>query len=217
MTKLEILRITVLISELLAFCIGLYKFKSLKPLWKTFCIILGISFLIDSFAMVLLLTEHLTFLRDFQEYILIHFTYFSYFWLFSNLIYLNRKHIFFGIVCSIYFLGWIINIFLVQKEIFFWYSFSDSIGNLFLLIFSIIYFYQLIKSEQILFFYELSSFWFSLGVLIFYLFTFPFFGMFNYLANNYRSVHFVYFHIVLILSIITNLLFAASFIWGKEK
>jgi hypothetical protein len=217
MTKLEILRITVLTSELLAFCIGLSKYKVLKPIWRKFCIILGISFFIDSFSMALLFSENLTFLKNFQEYVLIHFTYLSFFWLFGQLISLNRKQQFFWIVSLIYILGWIIDIFFVQKEIYYWHSFSDSIGNLFLLIFSITYFLQLIKSEQILFFYELPSFWFSLGILIFYLFTFPFFGMFNYLANNYRNIHFVYFHIVLILSIMTNLLFAASFIWGKER
>ena len=103
----------------------------------------------------------------------------------------------------------------IGKDVFL--SFSYTIGNIVLLVFILYYFYDLVNSDRILTFYHEQMFWVALGLLLFYLGAFPYFGMYNYLRNNYMSLLFSYTWIVIFLDYIMYLLFVVSFIWRKTN
>ncbi len=96
-------------------------------------------------------------------------------------------------------------------------SISYTVGNLILLIFILQYFYKLIYSERILYFYHERMFWVSLGLLVFFLGTFPYFGLYNLLLTKHFKLLVSYTWVEIFLDYAMYLLFAASFIWGKEK
>jgi hypothetical protein len=118
----------------------------------------------------------------------------------------------------IYVFSFIMEIFLAERiNKGYFLSFSYSIGNLILLVFILQYFYYLIFTERILFFYQERMFWVALGLLVFYLGTFPYFGLYNLLLTKHFKLLVSYTWVEIFLDYAMYLLFAASFIWGKEK
>lgn len=96
-------------------------------------------------------------------------------------------------------------------------SFSYSIGNIILLIFILQYFYKLIYSDRILNFYRERMFWVALGLLVFFLGTFPYFGLYNLMLSKYFNLLVTYTWVEIFLDYTMYLLFAASFIWGEKE
>ncbi len=96
-------------------------------------------------------------------------------------------------------------------------SFSYSIGNIILLIFILQYFYILIYSDRILYFYHERLFWVSLGLLVFFLGTLPYFGLYNLMLSKYFDLLVSYTWVQIFLNYTMYLLFAASFIWGEKE
>jgi hypothetical protein len=217
MEKLDILRNLVFASELIAFLTGLFYFKKVNELWQIFCLYLGFTFIIEIISWYFILEKNTQVSVIIHRYFANPFQFMSLFWIFGKIVSKTKSRYIFLFGSMIFIVSWLFEYYFLQKSTFYWMSISYTVANIILIVLVLSYFYQLITSEKILIFYKLQSFWFCLGVLIYYFATFPFFGMFNYLVEHYRNVHFIYFHIVLILDIIMYLLFAASFIWGKEK
>ncbi len=96
-------------------------------------------------------------------------------------------------------------------------SLSYSIGNVILLIFILQYFYKLIYSDRILNFYQERMFWVSLGLLVFFLGTLPYFGLYNLMLTKYFNLLVIYTWLEIFLNYAMYLLFAASFIWGEKQ
>ncbi len=96
-------------------------------------------------------------------------------------------------------------------------SFSYSVGNIILLILILQYFYKLIYSDKILFFYQERMFWVSLGLLVYFLGTLPYFALFNLMLSKYFDLFVSYSWIQIFLNYTMYLLFAASFIWGEKE
>jgi hypothetical protein len=105
---------------------------------------------------------------------------------------------------------------LLRGSYYYFQSLSYTIGTLFILLYLILFFINLARSEQILGFVKLTKFWMALGMLLFYLGCFPFYGLYNELAKNIE--------LFIPLAIITLMLnhtmysfFAIGFIWGKPR
>lgn len=96
-------------------------------------------------------------------------------------------------------------------------SLSYTLGNLILLLFILMYFKNLIHSKRILTFDKELEFWICCGLLIFYLGTFPMFGLYNYFLNNYPQELRVYYVVMLILNSLMYLLFSFGMLWTKPK
>jgi hypothetical protein len=217
MEKLNILRYLVFTSEFVAFLTGLFYFKKVNLLWQIFCLYLGFTFIIEIISWYFILEKNTHVSVIIHRYFANPFQFMCLFWIFAKIVSNTKSGYIFLFSSMIFIVSWLLEYYFLQKSTFYWMSISYTVANIILIILVLTYFYQLITSDKILIFYNLQSFWFCLGVLIYYFATFPFFGMFNYLVEHYRNVHFIYFHIVLILDIFMYLLFAASFIWGKEK
>lgn len=118
---------------------------------------------------------------------------------------------------SLYLIGLVVDILFLEKRHFAFYSFSYTLGNFFLLLLILNYFYSVIRSEQILHFKSDRLFWVSIGLLIFYLGSFPFYGLRNFLWDNDKNIFTRYWCLVTSFNCIMYLFFVLSFLWGKPK
>ncbi|MCP9762777.1 hypothetical protein EGI31_07395 [Lacihabitans soyangensis] len=90
-------------------------------------------------------------------------------------------------------------------------SMTNSVGCLFLLILTFIYFFKLTKSANFLKFYEEPMFWIASGCLVYYLGTFPYWGLYNVMLNQYFDILVIYTWITTTLAIGANILYFVSF------
>jgi hypothetical protein len=116
----------------------------------------------------------------------------------------------------IYIVSLILELTWLKSNTYYFESLSATIGNLCILIYCIIYFIDLVNSDKILFFRKLTVFWLVTGMLVFYLGTFPYYGLYNELGKNenlFISISWV----ALSLNYCMYLLFTIAFIWGKPQ
>lgn len=92
-----------------------------------------------------------------------------------------------------------------------------NIGTIILMIVVVLEFMKQIKNDNILKFRENKMFYINLGVILFYVGSFPYNIFRMELYSNYYSVWKIYYSYFLIANCIMYLLFAASFIWGKKN
>jgi hypothetical protein len=200
------------VFELLAGIIGLVHWRNIKnsywryfPFYLIFLAILETSTYFVGNSIV----------KYINTFILIPAEFLFFFWLF----YQNsqkKRFIFIGVF--VYLLSFFIEVGFAEKvKSGLFLSFPYSVGNLILLIFILQYFYKLIYSDRILFFYRERMFWVALGLLIFFLGTFPYFGLYNLMLTKHFDLLVTYTWVEIFLNYTMYLLFAASFIWGKEK
>src|SRR5690606_11215057 len=122
------------------------------------------------------------------------------------------------ILCGmgVYLLSFFIEILTNQKELFF-PSTSYTIGDIFMLLFILYYFWRLSSSKKILGFYKERMFWVSTGMLFFWLGSLPYFGLFNLLSTRYPHLLLNYSWVMISLNYLMYGLFTVSFLWGKEN
>ncbi len=133
-------------------------------------------------------------------------------WLFYKT--LHKKIIIAG--ACIYVLSFVMERFLIQNNAYYFQSLSYTIANLLILVYLLIYFLQLVKSGRILYFKSITVFWFALGMLVFYLGTFPFYGLYNELSKN-LDLFVPLAWVATSLNYAMYLLFITGFIWGKAR
>ncbi|MBL7701744.1 MAG: hypothetical protein JNM14_05810 [Ferruginibacter sp.] len=107
-------------------------------------------------------------------------------------------------------------VFLTNKSYWF-HSFSYSIGNVILLILLIAFFIKFIQSDAILDFSKNLMFWFCLGLLLYYLGSFPFWALRNVLVAKYRNALENYYIVMLLLNYCMYLSFITGFILCRKK
>lgn len=96
-------------------------------------------------------------------------------------------------------------------------SFSYCVGNFLLVMTIIAYFIQFARGREIIFFRSSLMFWVSLGLLVFYLGTLPYFGLLSLLYNKYTEIFYAYTYLMFVLNWCMYLLFIAGFIWTKKN
>jgi hypothetical protein len=118
--------------------------------------------------------------------------------------------------------GYIISI--VAEELWFinqdlpFFSFSYMIGCIVLLVNVLLYLGNLVRSERMLSYKQDLGFWVCMGIISFYIATFPFYGLFNTLATKkYQHIHIACSWISCFLDYLMYLLFAIGFICYKPK
>jgi len=117
----------------------------------------------------------------------------------------------------IYLLCWLLEISIFKNSSHVFLSLSYTIGNVVILILLLCYFINLVTSDDILNFKTDIMFWISTGMLLFYLGTFPYYGLYNIMAEKYLGSFINYTWIMIFLNYSMYSLFIAGFIWGKAK
>lgn len=122
------------------------------------------------------------------------------------------------VFCSAaYIIAWAIEQLFINERNAYFNSFSYCVGNLVIVIMVITYLVNMALSEAVLGYKTNPVFWISIGLMLFYLGTFPYYGLFNLLVKNYRHIHEIYTWAVIFLNYAMYLIFAAVFIWSKPK
>jgi len=122
------------------------------------------------------------------------------------------------VLCAcLYLLSWFLDMVVLKNIEGAFHSFSCTTGNLLLLVVILRYFVFLVTSNNILYFWKDMLFWICTGLLVYYLGTFPYYGLRNTLALNYPNLFTTYSYIVYILDSLMYIMFTFSFIWGKPN
>ncbi len=159
--------------------------------------------------------------RNMYHYLVIPGEFFFFFWLLSRQREIpgTRKTAIAGAI--LYLLLWILDTYVLSADAYrssYWFSsLSYSGGNLVLLVLILMFFVHFSNSPQILYFRNNAVFWVSVGLLIFYLGSFPYFGMRNLMYRSYRETFWVYSYIMMALNCLMYLSFSIGIIWGKPN
>ena len=201
----------------LAACITgcLYWSKIRETYWKWFPIYLGLILITELTAEYFLFARHdLKTNGDIYWYFGLPLELLFLFWLFYQYAKPRKWPL---ILAAIYVAGWILDqVYFSHLKLFF-DSFSYTIGNALLLICLFVFFIRFSNSNEILNYRKSMFFWVALGLLIFYVGTFPFYGMRTTLWKDYRSLFWVYYYISFFLNYCMYSLFMIAFIWGRPK
>lgn len=97
------------------------------------------------------------------------------------------------------------------------YSINLTVGTVLLSFLVVLEFIKQIKNDNILEFNRNKMFYITVGVILFYIGTYPFFAFHDILIKDqYIDIWNIYYIYFLVSNYLMYLLFAASFIWGKH-
>ncbi len=140
--------------------------------------------------------------------------YLFFFWLYAYKS-LKNKRLF--RIFSLVYLATYIPFELYYKKIDFVYSINLTTGTILLAFLVVMEYLKQIKNEDILRFKENKMFYINVGVILFYIGTYPFFAFADVLTKEpYLGIGNAYYIYFLLSNYIMYLLFAASFVWGKH-
>jgi hypothetical protein len=201
----------------LAACITGFCFwnKIRNSYWKWFPVYLAVIVVIElTGEYFLYIDRNLTVNVAIYRYIGLPLEFLFFFWLFYQY---EKPRKWPVLLAGIYVVVWILDqVYFSQMKLYF-DSFSYTIGNALLLVGLFIFFIRFSNSNAILHYRSSMLFWVSLGLLVFYVGTLPFYGMRTTLYKEYRSLFYVYWYVQYFLNYCMYSLFMIAFIWGRPK
>lgn len=118
----------------------------------------------------------------------------------------------------LYLLGCLFSLVLLRHNSNYWQlPVSYMTGIIVLLCLNILFFAHLFMGDNILSFRGNTMFWVSIGLLVFYLVSSPFFILRTTLYRQYREIFWLYYYIQFAVNILMYILFSIAFIWGKHR
>ncbi|MEP7143569.1 MAG: hypothetical protein ABI707_11895 [Ferruginibacter sp.] len=204
--------------ELISCITGFIYWSKIKnSFWKWFPIYLAVIFVAEMTGNYLNYLKDYYLKRSFFNYFVLPLEFLFMYWLYYNYA-AGKKRKQLVIFCTvIYLVSFVVDQLYFNDKKFFFDSFSYSIGNLVLLVAIISFFIQFSSGDEIINFKSSIIFWVSLGSLIFYLGTLPYFGLLWLLFKQYKDIYTVYSYLVFVCDWIMYSLFIVGFIWGKPK
>ncbi len=212
--------------EFLAGLVAVFYFFRLKnSYWKWFCVYLVFIFVQElfwfpKFSFFGITKPEFTKVfdmdkQDYYAYWGIPVQYLFFFWLFA-LRSLKNKKLFIGF-SLIYIATYILIKKIFGTELHIVYESNLATGTLLLSILVVLEFRRQIRTDEIFNFTRSKMFYITVGMILFYIGTFPFFALYETLIEDDNvklwNGYFLYFKIS---NCIMYLLFIASFLWGKQ-
>ncbi len=199
--------------EFLSTIVALLYYNRVKhTYWKWFVYYLLFILLIEMFGESIFKAFSIE-KKYYFAYIGIPIEYLFFYWLYAVNSIKNRK--LFWIFSSIFLLSFIpIELYFSKLNIV--YSLNITIGTLLLMILVLLEFNKQIKNDNIIEFKTNKMFYINTGVMLFYIGTLPFFGLYNLLLQE-PSIWNIYYTYFLVSNCVMYLLFTLSFICGKVK
>ena len=199
--------------EFLSCITAVFCFKKLNgSFWMYFCFYLIVLTLSDFFVADISKVTDIK-KQHIYAYFIIPLQFIFFYWLYAYQS-LQRKRIFWFFIL-LYILSFIpIELYFARLKVV--YSFNYTIGSFLLMILVFLEFQKQIKNDAILYFKQNKMFYINIGIMVFYVGTLPFFGLYNLLVKEPEiwNMYYLYF---LLSNCLMYLLFTASFIWGKTK
>lgn len=212
---LENLRFYIVYLALFTGIVGVlfyYKLPSNKA--KSIVALIFFSFLIELIGQINL--KQLTGLLNyfiFNFYMLVSFSY--YIIILKTLLSKISHKVVANLFLIIFLLFYIVNLIFIQKNITETFTYSFSLGVIFVLILAGLYIIEIFNSGKILNFRESIYFWFILGVLLFHVPFLPFMLAIKWVLIN--SSGSIYSFVLFILNVLMYGCFITGFICSKKK
>src|SRR5579859_7668106 len=146
---------------------------------KFFSCLLGLTFLVELSAAVMV-DRYINNWWLYNLFILIEFPAYSWYYLQIVRQKVLRKILWFFLV--IFPIFWLVMIYTSGLKN--WIGPIVTIGSFFSALFALMYYHRIATAREILSLRTLSEFWIATGMLIFYLGSFAFFGMLNYILKD---------------------------------
>ncbi|MGU3377220.1 hypothetical protein [Chryseobacterium sp. M5A1_1a] len=198
--------------EGLAAVIAIFHYNRLKEQqWKFFVFFLVVIFLGEAYGKW---GSFIHFTKaQYYNYLLMPIQFIFFYWLYAAKS--LKKPKLFWILSVLYLLSFIPNeLYFSEAKIVF--AFNYTFGCLILMLLVIMEYYKQITSQDILNFDKNKMFYINLGITLSYIGTLPFMAFFSILVN-YQEIWNIYFSYFLMSGVIMYILFASSFIWGKQS
>lgn len=217
MTKYDIFRLFLNLCELIAFLSGMICFRKIKSsYWKWFVVYLGLIVIAEFTGEYLLIIRQVP-NQWIYTWFVIPLEYLFLFWIFF-MYFKDSAYQYWPLYSGVlYTIAYIIDMAYLRFQEFAFSSFSYMLGCVLLLLLIIFYFVRLFKSDSILQFKEDMMFWVCTGLLVFFLGSFPFYGLWNTLVNDHPKVFNIYWMVQIAFDCVMYLFFACAFVWGKLK
>jgi hypothetical protein len=208
----EILSECLLYSQGVAVITSLLLYKSVKTsYWKYFAWFLLIIFLLECYGKWGI--WYLFSKTKFYNYFVIPLEFIFWYWLYAAKSFKNKKLFYF--FTTLYIISFIPSeLYFKESKIF--YSFNYTLGCVLLMFLVFKEYYNQINSSNILSFSKNKMFYINIGVTLFYIGTLPCITFYPILREH-QEIWKLYYNYFLISNILMYLLFAASFIWGKQS
>lgn len=210
--------ISLIVMELTSAIIGFGVWKKIKQThWRWFPFFLLFLSVAESIAVYISFALKYFELNRAIYRVVVSVEFIFFFWLFIQYLkpYGRTKLIY--IVLAIYVLSLAADLLYFIKEKYFFSSFSYSVGNILLLVVIAYFLLNFIKSNEIINYRTSMMFWVAVGLLIFYLGTFPFHAFRNTLILHYKSMFYTLWRINFIPNYLMYISFILAFLWGKPK
>ncbi len=181
---MPLLTLIYLLTVGLAFITSLRSFRLKNPQHlKVFSVLLGLTFLVEIGAVAFpKFTSVKTNSWLYNSFTLIEFSVYA--WYYRRIIHLQRIRKAIRVFQILFPVFWFVTVFFVFgfKA---WNSYVIITGAFFTMCFVLAYYYQLLASDDVVDISRHPEFWIATGMLIFYSCQVPYFGMLNYLVENY--------------------------------
>lgn len=219
MDKYLVLRLVLNFFELLACVVGFIHWKKYNNShWKWLIIYLAIitfTELIAEYCGYVLKDLQLNTRINFFFSIPIQFLFFT--WLFYKWFELRKGKKWPLLGAGIYLVSLLAELLYFNDKKLWFLSFSYTTGNIVLLVLALLFFYNFIRSDEILTYRHSMMFWVCLGLLFFYLGSLPLFGLWNTLAGEYPNLFNAYWIVQMSLNYLMYIFFSIAFVWGKPN
>lgn len=203
---------SLLWAEGLTALIALFHYNRLKEQhWKLFVLYLVFIFLGEAYGKWGSFV-HFT-KAQYYNYLLMPIQFIFFYWLYAAKS-LGKPKLFW-ILSVLYLLSFIPNeLYFSKRKIVF--AFNYTFGCLILMLLVIMEYYKQITSQEILNFNKNKMFYINLGITLSYIGTLPFMAFLSLLVK-YKEIWDMYFSYFLVSVSVMYILFASSFIWGKQS
>jgi hypothetical protein len=214
----HVMQYITILMELASFITGLLQWKKTRhTVWKWFIVYLGFIVAGELTCNILSYTEYVNKVNTIFNFIIIPVEFIFFYWLYyQHAGSTKNKSLVIG-CCVLYLLSFAADQYFFQGKQFLFDSFSYCIGNLLLLVTILSFFMQFSKGNEILHFRSSLIFWVSLGNLVFYLGTLPYFGLIHLLYDKHRLIFNYYTYLMFAFDWVMYLLFIIGFIKWKQK
>jgi hypothetical protein len=204
------------LCELLALFTGIAMYRKTQfTQLKNFTFLLGFIVCSEIIGKLYILLTDATTNKPWYDYFVIPIVFVAYYLGYRNLAASSKDKKVASIACATYLAVFVLEIILKRKDALF--SFSYVLGTLLLLIVVLRYLFQCIQSDDIVGIKLNPYFYISIGLLMFYIGTFPFYGLKNYLWTSYKVIGQEYWYVAMTLNCIMYCMFTYSFICSKQK
>ncbi|MGB8190776.1 MAG: hypothetical protein WCF67_02600 [Chitinophagaceae bacterium] len=204
--------------EILACVTGfVYWSKWRHSYWKWFPVYLAVIVLVELTGKYLWLNENIELNISLYKYFGIPVQFLFYFWLFNKYFRSYKENKWPAIGAAIYIISALVDVIYLNKEKFWFSSFSYMVGNIILVVLIMIFLIRMTASGDLLEYKTNLMFWVCIGLLIFYLGTLPFYGLRNYLFAEYHEVFRKYWYIQFGFGYLMYISFVIGFVCSRQR